>query len=177
MNDANQLRSTLVQEMFVPFNAKLTNFEVQSTDENLRVAYGSSFKAKTMALPNVDFITEQSTFIGAHLRQFEDGRWHLNIARNRMQRVDEGLSEQRIRTLFRIVCWGDELVEAKRTVKFVKVTPWILAMGKEISDSNLAAKPYYKRVGSTSPIQPEDCSDLIQQITRHASRAKIERGI
>ena len=178
MEDANGLRSALVSEMFAPFNARVTSLEATThEDDTISLQYGAFFRAMTRSIPNADFVNEPSTFIGAHLQQFADNRWHLNIARNRMQKVDNGMSEQRIRTLFKIICSGDEIVEAHRTVKFVKIMPSILATGRELTEKGLTAKPYYKRVGFTSPMSPEDCESMANVITRHSARVKVERGI
>lgn len=178
MEDANALLGALVSEMFAPFNARVKSLEANTDeDDTMTVGYGTLFSAGTRAIPNPDFVNEPSAFIGAHLRQFEDDGWRLSIMRTRTQRVDDGMSERRICTFFKIICWGDAVVEAHRTVKFIKVTPAVLATGKDLTERGLSKQRYYKRVGFTSPMLPEDCETMAQLITRHSARVRVERGI
>jgi hypothetical protein len=139
------------------------------------LSFSAFVGTKTMSAPTIDSINDRSIFLGTNYRQFPDNRWHLSITRNRMQRVDDGMSEARIRTFFKIICWGDQVMEAKRTVKFVKATPLVIAFGAPLTEDSLAAAPYYKRVGSTTPLTPEHCEEMVQVITRHVARITHER--
>jgi hypothetical protein len=176
IEDAENLRRTLVNETFYQRSTRIHALELHNDDNQDAVLSFSAFAGtKTRAAPSTDYINDTSIFLGAHYRQFPDDRWHLSITRNRMSRVDEGLSEARIRTFLKIICWGDQVMEAKRTVKFIKATPLIIALGARMTEDSLAAAPYYKRVGSTTPLTPEHCEEIAQVITRHSIRIQHER--
>jgi hypothetical protein len=176
LDDANVLRNTLVNEMFSPKIANVGKIALSlEEDRSHYLGYSAYFKAKTRALHATDFLHEPSIFIGAHLRQFNEDKWHLNLVRNRMQRVDDGLSERKVSTHFKIICWGDQIVEAKRTVKFLKATPLILATGKMLTEEALSTPPFYKRVKFIAPLSADHCHSLAEIITRHSARVRHER--
>ncbi len=174
LDEAHELRNTVVNELFIPYQAKANDLEIESTNKGPCLGYTLSRGVKTRLVPDADSIFQPSIFIGAHLRQFTEDRWNLTITRTRMNRVDNGMSEQRLRTIFKIICWGD-MVEANRTVKFVKATPLAIVFRTGLDDESMSSVPYYKRVGFTTPVLPEDCEAIGQLITRHVSRTGYER--
>lgn len=173
---ADDLRRTIVNEAFSQNPTRINHMDLTRDEQDQLILSFSAFVGtKTKSAPTVDSIMDRSIFLGTHYRQFPEDRWHLTITRNRMQRVDEGMSEARVRSVFKIVCWGDQVMEAKRTVKFVKATPLVIALGARMTENTISAPPYYKRVGFTAPLTPEHCEEIAETITRHSIRIQHER--
>ena len=176
MQHANYLREAVV-ETFAPLSGKVHGLQaVSGENDETFLTYGAFFGAKTRSIPTVDFVNEPSVFIGAHLRQTENDAWQLSITRNRYARLEGGDAEQRIRTFFKIICWGEEVVEAKRTVKVAKVTSRVLSTSSQ-DNSLTVVEHHYKRIGFTAPVQPADCETMAQYIAQHRKRITTERGL
>jgi hypothetical protein len=176
MDDALALRNSVVDNLLLSPQGMITSLGLTDNGWGTYMHYKGLYNAGTRPINSPDFIHESKLHLAAILHQSSQNHWRLTLQHNRAQRVDGGLSERKMRTLFRVICWGDEVVEASRTVQFAKATPVVLALGKAMSEKTLAAPRFYKRVSFTAPLSPEECPSVTNLIAKHSARVSIEQN-
>ncbi|MDQ5962946.1 MAG: hypothetical protein QG629_28 [Patescibacteria group bacterium] len=161
-DEAHELRKNVYQNLFSGADTRIRPPETLP-EETESMEYLLFSGSKNRQAPDSSSYFEESIFVGGLVRQASDGGWKLIVTRNRMRRT-ETLDENRFRTILRIICGPDDVIEASRTVKITHSLAVDPAKGliDEISE------PKYRRVGFTIPITSDDCSNLSATLQEHS---------
>ena len=117
---ANDLRQYVLYDFIDHPSARINNLAISDSKEHPGLSYTAFYGAKTFGTPDCNSLQDKSIFAGALLRQYDDDTWKLHIVHNRMQSQNNDYNEQRLKTNYLIFCIGSQLVEATRTVKYVR---------------------------------------------------------
>lgn len=169
---AHTLKQTVIDNFLLPLNAKVPSLESVPGQDNHHPEFSVFRGVKTRSIPNADFLNDKSIFTGVFLRQYSEETWKMRIVNNRMVSQENGYDEQRLKTSYLVMCIGSQLVEASRTVKYVRSESPNPEYYDDLEWEKPTGEPAYKRVGFTKPIVANDVAIISTLLNRQVARAK-----
>lgn len=176
MDEANMLREIVAERLLIPFGpyVKRKEFGAEAPNGETYPHFTASRGVQSQFKSEYD-LTEACVYIGAHVRQHVDNRWHLTITENQTGLID-GVTGQRVCNIFKIICWDDQVMEATRKVKIARAIPALIASDNPLTEDMFDAEDQHQRIYYTKPMLPKDCAEIAEDITKHAAQVTKERA-